>query len=89
MNLKDCQYVSVSNPNRFVLPVTIDQEELNASVDFWVTMLPIVTEQIQDIQQNASLRGICCDALGNLGVHVFEKLPVSRLNGARSELLFC
>lgn len=59
--------------------VTIDPDELNTSVDFWVTMLPIVTEQIQDMQQNTSLRTICCDALGNLGVHVFEKLPVSSL----------
>ncbi|EAT38851.1 AAEL009289-PA [Aedes aegypti] len=61
-----------------LVKVTIDPDELNTSVDFWVTMLPIVTEQIQDIQQNASLRGICCDALGNLGVHVFEKLPRDR-----------
>ncbi|XP_062552864.1 HEAT repeat-containing protein 6 [Armigeres subalbatus] len=61
-----------------LLKVTIDPDELNASVDFWVAMLPIVTEQIQDIQQSASLRGICCDALGNLGVHVFEKLPRDR-----------
>nr|XP_019538414.2 HEAT repeat-containing protein 6 [Aedes albopictus] len=61
-----------------LLKVTIDPDELNTSVDFWVTMLPIVTEQIQDMQQNTSLRTICCDALGNLGVHVFEKLPRDR-----------
>ncbi|XP_038119587.1 HEAT repeat-containing protein 6 [Culex quinquefasciatus] len=58
-----------------LLKVTIDPDELTNSVAFWTAMLPTVTEQIQDMQQNASLRAICCDALGNLGVHVFEKLP--------------
>uniref|UniRef100_A0A1Q3FXF7 HEAT repeat-containing protein 6 n=1 Tax=Culex tarsalis TaxID=7177 RepID=A0A1Q3FXF7_CULTA len=58
-----------------LLRVTVDPDELTNSVAFWTAMLPTVTEQIQDMQQNAALRAICCDALGNLGVHVFEKLP--------------
>lgn len=44
-------------------------------MDFWLAVFPLVIEQINDIKQSTSMRSCCCDALGNIGVHVFEKLP--------------
>lgn len=44
-------------------------------LNFWILILPSVTNQIQDSEQSASLKAICCDALANIGVHVFERLP--------------
>ncbi|XP_055629394.1 HEAT repeat-containing protein 6 [Toxorhynchites rutilus septentrionalis] len=61
-----------------LMKVTVDDEKLNDAVEFWAAMIPTVKDQIQNLQQNPSLRAICCDALGNIGVHVFEKLPRDR-----------
>ncbi|XP_053684923.1 HEAT repeat-containing protein 6 [Sabethes cyaneus] len=58
-----------------LLKATIGQKELSDAVDFWTEMLPAIREQIQDAQQSPMLRTVCCDAYGNLGVHVYEKLP--------------
>ncbi|XP_058462636.1 HEAT repeat-containing protein 6 [Malaya genurostris] len=72
-----------------LLRVSTNQEELTASVQFWTTMIPVVTEQIQDIQQSPSMRAICCDAFGNMGVHVYEKLPRDRQLALVSLLTGC
>ncbi|XP_055530262.1 HEAT repeat-containing protein 6 [Wyeomyia smithii] len=69
--------------------VTITQKELADCVDFWTEMLPSITEQIQDAQQSPMLRTICCDAIGNLGVHVYEKLPRNRQLALVSLLTGC
>lgn len=50
---------------------------MNDVLAFWLEMLPALTEQIQNIEQNPVVRTMCCDAMGDVGVHVYEKLPVS------------
>ncbi|XP_058828789.1 HEAT repeat-containing protein 6 [Topomyia yanbarensis] len=72
-----------------LLKVTTDPQELIVSVHFWTTMLPTVTEQIQDIDQNPMMRAVCCDAFGNMGVHVYEKLPRDRQLALVSLLTGC
>ncbi|XP_055605953.1 HEAT repeat-containing protein 6 [Uranotaenia lowii] len=72
-----------------LLKVSIDTNELGNSVAFWMAILPVVTEQIQEIQENPSMRAICCDALGNVGIHVYEKLPRERQIALVSLLTGC
>lgn len=43
-------------------------------VNFWLDILPLVIEQIQDNNQSSLLRSVYCDVLANIGVHVFERL---------------
>ncbi|XP_058066119.1 HEAT repeat-containing protein 6 [Anopheles bellator] len=68
---------------------TVDTEELNKAVQFWNVILPTATEQIQDVYLFPNLRSACCDALGNIGVHVFEKFPRDRQLALVSMLTGC
>lgn len=38
--------------------------------------MPKVIEQIQHNNDVAALKSICCDALSNIGSHIFERLEV-------------
>lgn len=38
--------------------------------------MPKVVEQIQHNNDVAALKSICCDALSNIGSHIFERLEV-------------
>uniref|UniRef100_A0A182WJ62 HEAT repeat-containing protein 6 n=1 Tax=Anopheles minimus TaxID=112268 RepID=A0A182WJ62_9DIPT len=67
----------------------IDSEQLNVALQFWVSIIPTVTEQIQDERLVATLRSVCCDALGNIGVHVYEKFPRDRQLALISLLTGC
>uniref|UniRef100_A0A182XYY6 DUF4042 domain-containing protein n=1 Tax=Anopheles stephensi TaxID=30069 RepID=A0A182XYY6_ANOST len=67
----------------------IDPEQLNVALQFWTSIIPTVTEQIQDVQLVATLRSVCCDALGNVGVHVYEKFPRGRQLALISLLTGC
>lgn len=49
-------------------------QDLEASVSFWLAVIPSVVRKIQDITQPPALRASLADALANIGVHVFEKL---------------
>ena len=49
-------------------------QDLEASVSFWLNVIPNVVERIQDNRQPAILRASLADGLANIGVHVFEKL---------------
>lgn len=44
--------------------------------------MPKVIEQIQQNNDVAALKSICCDALSNIGSHVFERLEVSAVTVA-------
>uniref|UniRef100_A0AAG5D991 HEAT repeat-containing protein 6 n=1 Tax=Anopheles atroparvus TaxID=41427 RepID=A0AAG5D991_ANOAO len=72
-----------------LLPDTIDSEEINMALNFWLKIIPTVTGQIQDVDLIPSVRSVCCDALGNIGVHVFEKLPRDRQLALISLLTGC
>jgi HEAT repeat-containing protein 6 len=52
-------------------------DDVNVCLKFWLDLFPVVTQVIQNDGNSAALRTICCDALGNIGVEVFERLPVS------------
>uniref|UniRef100_A0A182MKC1 HEAT repeat-containing protein 6 n=1 Tax=Anopheles culicifacies TaxID=139723 RepID=A0A182MKC1_9DIPT len=67
----------------------IDPEQLNVALQFWISIIPTVTEQIQDVRLVATLRSVCCDALGNIGVHVYEKFPRDRQLALISLLTGC
>lgn len=41
--------------------------------------MPKVFEQIQENQDAAALKAICCDAFSNIGSHIFERLTVSEV----------
>nr|XP_040222716.2 HEAT repeat-containing protein 6 [Anopheles coluzzii] len=66
-----------------------DPELLDVALQFWTTIMSTVTEQIQDVYLIATLRSVCCDALGNIGVHVYEKFPRDRQLALISLLTGC
>uniref|UniRef100_A0A182RSQ4 HEAT repeat-containing protein 6 n=1 Tax=Anopheles funestus TaxID=62324 RepID=A0A182RSQ4_ANOFN len=72
-----------------ILQDKIDPEQLNVAIHFWASIIPTVTEQIQDVRLVATLRSVCCDALGNVGVHVYEKFPRDRQLALISLLTGC
>uniref|UniRef100_A0A1B0CTX9 HEAT repeat-containing protein 6 n=1 Tax=Lutzomyia longipalpis TaxID=7200 RepID=A0A1B0CTX9_LUTLO len=47
--------------------------ELEDALMLWTVTLPAVTEHLQGTVTNVKV--ICCDALSNIGGHVYEKLP--------------
>lgn len=51
-----------------------NQDAVAGAVNFWLDILPLIVEQIQDSNQSSLLRSVYCDALANIGVHVFERL---------------
>lgn len=53
------------------------EEDVQVALRFWTKILPSVTEQLQDVQQSGATKSIFCDVFSNIGVHVYERLPVS------------
>lgn len=53
------------------------EEDVQVALLFWSTILPSVTEQLQDVDQSGVTKSIFCDVFSNIGVHVYERLPVS------------
>lgn len=51
-------------------------EDIEMALQFWSKMLDIITQQLQDLEQNATTKSIFCDAFSNIGVHVYERLSV-------------
>lgn len=41
--------------------------------------MPKVIQQIQHNNDVPALKAICCDALSNIGSHIFERLEVSEI----------
>ncbi|XP_035792206.1 HEAT repeat-containing protein 6-like [Anopheles albimanus] len=68
---------------------TVDPEELAKAMHFWDAITPLLMDEIQDVYLFSTMRSICCDALGNIGVHVFEKLPRDRQLALVSMLTGC
>lgn len=46
---------------------------------FWTCVMPKVFEQIQENDDAAALKSICCDAFSNIGSRIFERLTVSEV----------
>lgn len=47
------------------------------ALTFWLKMLQSITLQLQDIDQGVTTKSIFCDVLSNIGVNIYERLPVS------------
>lgn len=73
--------VAHSISTHLIAQSNVKSAEFEADVEmallFWSKMLQIVTEQLQDVEQSATTKSIFCDAYSNIGVHVYERLPVS------------
>ena len=54
---------------------TTRSTDLEESTNFWLQVLPQVIDLKQNLNQPIQLRAACGDALANIGVNVFEKLP--------------
>lgn len=52
----------------------IIHQDLDASITFWLSVIPRAIELIQNVDQPTTLRASLADGLANIGVHVFEKL---------------
>lgn len=55
------------------------EEDVQVALLFWSKILPSVTEQLQNTEreQCGATKSIFCDVFSNIGVHVYERLPVS------------
>lgn len=53
------------------------EEDVRVALLFWSKILPSVTKQLQDAEQSGATKSILCDVFSNVGVHVYERLPVS------------
>lgn len=53
------------------------EADVEMALLFWSKMLQIITEQLQDLELGSATKSIFCDAYSNIGVHVYERLPVS------------
>lgn len=51
--------------------------DVDLSLEFWSKMFPIITQQLQDLEQTPRTRWTFCDAYSNIGVHVYERLAVN------------
>lgn len=52
------------------------REDVNFCLQFWLDMIPIVIDKINDTEQQTSMKAVCCDSLSNIGVVLYERLPV-------------
>lgn len=52
------------------------ESDVEIALQFWTKILSILTEQLQDSTQNSTTKSIFCDAFSDVGVHVYERLPV-------------
>lgn len=53
-----------------------NKNEIELCSSFWTGVMSKVIEQIQQSNDVAALKSICCDALSNIGSHIFERLEV-------------
>lgn len=50
--------------------------DVEMALQFWSKIQNILTEQLQDLTLNAATKSTFCDAYSDIGVHVYERLPV-------------
>lgn len=50
--------------------------DVEMALQFWTKIEAILTEQLQDLTLNAATKSTFCDAYSDIGVHVYERLPV-------------
>ncbi len=55
-----------------------NKSDIASCLSFWSSVMPKVIEQIQHNNDVAALKSICCDALSNIGSHIFERLAVNQ-----------
>lgn len=64
-----------------------NKDDIESCSSFWTCVMPKVIEQIQQ-NDAAILKSICCDALSNIGSHVFERLEVTSVPESFNYLIF-
>lgn len=50
--------------------------DVEMALQFWSKIQQILTEQLQDLTLNSATKSTFCDAYSDIGVHVYERLPV-------------
>lgn len=53
------------------------ENDIDRALEFWSKMIPIISQQLYDLDQRRQTRWTFCDAYSNIGVHVYERLTVS------------
>lgn len=69
----------VAHSTSMCLVSSPSDELMEMALQFWLAMLPIVTQQLQDDKQIPITKSTLCDAFSNIGVHVYERLTVSHV----------
>lgn len=54
--------------------------DVEMALQFWSKIQNILTEQLQDSTSNSATKSTFCDAYSDIGVHVYERLPVRAYN---------
>lgn len=69
----------VAHSTSMYLVSSPSDELMEMALQFWLALLPIVTQQLQDDKQIPTTKSTLCDAFSNIGVHVYERLTVSQV----------
>lgn len=78
-----CLDVVVHSINAYLLSQSNEKNaefecDVEMALQFWSKIQNIVTEQLQDLTLSAATKSTFCDAYSDIGVHVYERLPVNR-----------
>lgn len=80
-----CLDIIANSINTHLLAQSINSDaefenNIEKSLLFWTKMLQSITEQLQDVEQNSAMKATFCDVFSNIGVHIYERLPVCICN---------
>lgn len=53
------------------------ENDVDIAQQFWLKIISILTNELQDPAQIPTIKSIFCDAFSDIGVHIYERLPVS------------
>lgn len=54
------------------------ENDVEIALQFWSKIFTILSDQIEEPTQNSATKSTICDAYSNIGVHVYERLPVNK-----------
>lgn len=52
-------------------------DDLNAGYAFWEAIVPLLVDVLQCDRNALPMRSAACEALSNIGVYTYERMPVS------------
>lgn len=61
-------------------------EDIEIALLYWTRILPTIIELLNKDETDETMKSILCDAVSNIGAHVFERLPVSEDDSSQQSI---